>query len=143
MKTRSWLGFVILALAIVGLILQQSILGTGPLSIGLQAVACALMIWARATFGRRSFHASADPTEGGLVTTGPYRHIRHPIYAAVLLFALVAVATHPTAANVALGIVMIAGVALRVTAEERLVVERYPEYAEYASRTKRFIPGVL
>jgi protein-S-isoprenylcysteine O-methyltransferase Ste14 len=27
--------------------------------------------------------------------------------------------------------------------EERLVVERYPEYAEYARRTKRVLPGVF
>jgi protein-S-isoprenylcysteine O-methyltransferase Ste14 len=41
---------------------------------------------ARVTFGRRSFHAAANPTAGGLVTTGPYRLIRHPIYTAACLF---------------------------------------------------------
>ena len=44
------------------------------------------MVAARITFGRRSFHAAANPTEGGLVTTGPYAYIRHPIYAAILYF---------------------------------------------------------
>lgn len=40
------------------------------------------MAWARLTFGRRSFHASAVPTAGGVETRGPYRFIRHPIYTA-------------------------------------------------------------
>jgi protein-S-isoprenylcysteine O-methyltransferase Ste14 len=34
---------------------------------------------ARVTFGGRSFHVGANPTEGGLVTKGPYRFVRHPI----------------------------------------------------------------
>jgi len=44
------------------------------------------MLWARLTFGGRSFHAGANPTAGGVVTTGPYRFVRHPIYAAILYF---------------------------------------------------------
>ncbi|HEY4575030.1 MAG TPA: hypothetical protein VIJ26_13725, partial [Thermoanaerobaculia bacterium] len=78
--------FGLLVLAIVGLLYTHSLLGHGPVSIGLQAVAVLLMIWARVTFGMRSFHYAANPTEGGLVTTGPYRTMRHPIYAAILLF---------------------------------------------------------
>jgi hypothetical protein len=38
------------------------------------------------TFGARSFHAGANPTDGGVVTAGPYRFFRHPIYAAILYF---------------------------------------------------------
>ena len=54
----------------------HALFGTGPLTITVQAAAALLMIWARLTFGMRSFHASANPTEGGLVTRGPYRWLR-------------------------------------------------------------------
>ena len=54
--------------------------------IAVQAAAIVLMVWARLTFGRRSFHAAANPTSGGLVTSGPYRFVRHPIYAAACYF---------------------------------------------------------
>ena len=143
MKLQSRVGFIILVLALLGLIYRSAILATGPISIALQTLAVVLMIWARVTFGRRSFHATADPTEGGLVTTGPYAYIRHPIYAAILLFMLAAVATHLSVLNMALGAAAITGVMMRVLAEERLVTERYPEYVTYASRTKRFIPLLL
>ena len=51
----------------------------------LQLLGLALMIWARLTFGLRSFRFAANPTQGGLVTKGPYRYIRNPIYAAAWL----------------------------------------------------------
>jgi protein-S-isoprenylcysteine O-methyltransferase Ste14 len=132
--------FAILVLAIVGLYYTHSLLGQGPVSIGLQVAAILLMIWARVTFGLRSFHFEANPTEGGLVTTGPYRYIRHPIYAAALLFVWTGVAVSLSPLSVTLGLVATAMLALRMALEERLVRRRYPEYDDYARRTKRVIP---
>jgi protein-S-isoprenylcysteine O-methyltransferase Ste14 len=134
---------IVLVLAIVGLFYTHSLLGRGPVSLGLQAVAILLMIWARVTFGLRSFHYAANPTEGGLVTTGPYRYLRHPIYAAVLLFLWTGVAVNASPPGVALGLVATAMLALRIVFEERLVRQRYPEYGDYARRTRRVIPFIL
>jgi protein-S-isoprenylcysteine O-methyltransferase Ste14 len=135
--------FVVLLLAIVGLFYAHSLLGHGPVSIGLQVAAILLMVWARLTFGLRSFHYAANPTEGGLVTTGPYRYLRHPIYAAALLFVWTGVAVNASFLSVALGLVATAMLALRIASEERLVRTRYPEYEDYARRTKRVIPFIL
>jgi len=85
----------------------------------------------------------ANPTEGGLVTKGPYRFVRHPIYAAILYFVWAGVASHPSPASVALGLVASGALAVRIGAEERLLVERYPEYRDYAARTKRVLPFVI
>lgn len=134
---------VILVLAIAGLFYTHNLLGRGPVSIGLQAAAVLLMIWARVTFGLRSFHYAANPTEGGLVTTGPYRYMRHPIYAAALLFLWTGVAVNASLPGVALGLAATAMLALRIAFEERLVRRRYPEYDDYARRTKRVIPFIL
>ena len=104
------------------------------------------MLWARITFGLRSFHATANPTAGGLVTAGPYRYWRHPIYAAVLLFmwaGMLARRASPTLVDLALGTLATAMTLVRVQAEEQLLRAAMPEYAAYADRTKRFIPFVL
>ena len=133
----------ILSVAVLSLLFRRSLFAHGPVLLALQVAAGALMLWARLTFGGRSFHAGANPTEGGIVTTGPYRFVRHPIYAAILLFLWAGVAAHGTNLSVLTAIVATAALAVRAVAEEELVFEVYPEYAEYARRTKRVIPFVL
>jgi protein-S-isoprenylcysteine O-methyltransferase Ste14 len=133
----------VLVASTLGLLFARWLFAVGPAAIGLQVVAAALMLAARLTFGARSFHAGANPTEGGLVTGGPYRFIRHPIYAAILLFTWAGVGSHLSILSAALGTVSSAAIAVRIATEERLVTAAYPEYAEYARRTKRLIPFVI
>jgi protein-S-isoprenylcysteine O-methyltransferase Ste14 len=134
---------VVLVLAVVGLLYARSLFGHGPVTIGLQVAASVLMVWARITFGMRSFHYAANPTAGGLVTNGPYRYLRHPIYAAILLFVWTGVAANPSILSLTLGLVATAMLFLRMRFEEALVRQRYPEYDDYARRTKRVIPFVV
>ncbi len=139
----SFLALAGLAASLVGLVFNGSIFGAGPITIAIQVLAILLMIWARLTFGLRSFHATANPTAGGLVTSGPYQYIRHPIYAAVLYFFWAAIAAHLSWLNVCIGLLASAMTALRIAAEEHLLVGIYPEYREYARTTARVIPFVL
>jgi protein-S-isoprenylcysteine O-methyltransferase Ste14 len=144
-NSAAWsrLAFLALAGVVLALYFEHSLFGTGPVSIAVQVLAALLMLWARLTFGLRSFHAGANPTGGGLVTSGPYALIRHPIYAAILLFVGAAVAAHPALLSAGIGLLATVAVGVRIAAEERLVVQRYPEYAAYAARTRRLIPGVF
>lgn len=142
-KLGSFVGFFAMVASLIALLWGHSLFGESPIPIGVQILAFSLMVWARVTFGGRSFHASASPTEGGIVTSGPYRYVRHPIYAAVLYFTWGGVLSHFSIVNLALGICAVAGAGLRIAAEEKLLVERYPEYNEYANRTKRIIPFLI
>ncbi|MGB2867351.1 MAG: isoprenylcysteine carboxylmethyltransferase family protein [Bacteroidota bacterium] len=139
----SRIGLVVAVASMVTLVFRQSIFGVGAVAIGVQIAAAILMLWARLTFGGRSFHASADPTEGGLVTSGPYRYLRHPIYASIMYFLWAAALSHFSVLNTLLAVAATSGLLLRMYAEERLVVERYPEYSSYAARTKRIVPFVF
>jgi len=138
---------VVLIVAIVLLYRRHALLGDGAIAITLQVAAVALMLWARVTFGRRSFHAAANPTAGGLVTWGPYRYWRHPIYAAVLIFVWSGVLSHGLdwwAIGLALAGTL--ATAVRIGAEESLLRAEFPGdsgYAGYARRTKRLVPFVF
>ena len=146
-RNASIVATLILAGAIVSLFYRHELLGTGPVAIALQVLAVLLMLWARMTFGRRSFHAAANPTAGGLVTWGPYRYWRHPIYAAILLFTWAGVLSHrldPIA--LALAVLATLMTAVRIGSEEHYLRAEFPGangYDAYARRTKRLVPFVF
>jgi protein-S-isoprenylcysteine O-methyltransferase Ste14 len=121
----------------------RSLFGRNAISIGVQVAAAVLMLAARMTFGGRSFHATARPTEGGIVSTGPYRYWRHPIYSAALYFTWAGALDHRTAPAYGGALLVTAGSVVRMLLEERLLVRRYPEYRDYMSRTKRVVPFLL
>jgi protein-S-isoprenylcysteine O-methyltransferase Ste14 len=78
-----------------------------------------------------------------VISTGPYAHVRHPMYAAALLLFL----GTPLWLGSLLGLAIGAGfsllMALRAVLEERTLAQELPGYAEYRQRVRyRLIPGV-
>lgn len=135
--------FVGLVACVFALYFMGSLFGSGPISITVQVAAVVLMAWARITFGARSFHATANPTEGGLVTSGPYRYLRHPIYAAIFYFLWAGIGAHFAVRDALIGVVASGMLALRMRSEETLLEQAYPEYAQYARHTARVLPFVF
>lgn len=142
-KTASWIAFIALVLTIMVMAMTHSLFADNPALLGVQVLALLLMIWARLHLRLRSFHAGANPTEGGLITSGPYRYIRHPIYASIFYFLLISLVTHLSVQTCLLVLTAYACLAMRIAGEEQLLVQRYPDYTAYASRVKRVIPFVL
>ncbi|HTD88520.1 MAG TPA: isoprenylcysteine carboxylmethyltransferase family protein [Candidatus Binatia bacterium] len=142
LKSLSIIGYIGMIGALLGLLATRTLFSSSPLVVSVQVLALLLFLWARVTFGRRSYHVVADPTEGGLVTGGPYRYIRHPIYAAFCLFTSAGAAAHWSwSAGLCGGLVLVTAV-IRIFCEESLVTSRYPEYSQYAVTTWRMIPYV-
>src|SRR4051812_21439507 len=126
-----------------GLYLVGALFSPLPWVIGLQIAAAALWLWARIAFGRRSFHPGPEPTPGGIVTRGPYRHVRHPIYTAVSVLAWPAALADGSPAAIALAALVTGAAVTRMLCEERLLQRMYPDYAAYARTTRRMIPFVF
>ncbi len=143
LKSLSLFVTAVSVVAIVLLFLRHGLFSLSPVVIVLQVAAGLLMLWVRITFGRRSFHAAANPTKGRLVTHGPYRFLRHPIYAAVILFTLAGVSVHLSAINRLLALGVTAGMVTRMFCEESFLRAHYPEGAAYAARTTRVIPKLF
>jgi protein-S-isoprenylcysteine O-methyltransferase Ste14 len=142
LKTLSLSGYLGMIGGLLGLLTTRNLFSASPFIIALQVAALLLFVWARVTFGRRSYHVVADPTEGGLVTSGPYRYIRHPIYATFCLFALAGAAAHWSWTSGVCGGLILSGAIMRIVCEEALVGARYPEYAQYKSLTWRMLPYI-
>src|SRR4249920_1483480 len=127
---------------LAGLFYAGALFAIHAINIAIQVAAFALMVAARLTFGRRSFHAAADPTAGDLVTTGPYAYFRHPIYAAIIYFIWAGALDHFSWRVLAWAELITAGAFTRMHIEEYLLVRRYPEYRAYKKRAKKLIPFV-
>jgi|WetSurMetagenome_2_1015567.scaffolds.fasta_scaffold1084957_1 protein-S-isoprenylcysteine O-methyltransferase Ste14 len=132
-----------MATSLFFLIYSHSLFSTVWWIILLQCGAAGLMLWARLVFGRRSFHPSARPTAGGLVRSGPYAVIRHPIYAAAILFTFAGIASHLSFFSVVCAGLILFGALLRIWSEEHFLREVYPEYCRYAEKTKKIIPFIF
>jgi protein-S-isoprenylcysteine O-methyltransferase Ste14 len=84
------------------------------------------------------------PDVRGLVTRGPYRFVRHPLYLGELTSLLgIALGADRWPLAVALWLVCVGLQLVRTKYEERSLRAEFPEYSQYAERTKRLIPGVV
>jgi protein-S-isoprenylcysteine O-methyltransferase Ste14 len=142
LRTLSVLAFAAMVAGLIGLFYSGALFARQPWVIAIQVAAFLLMIAARITFGTRSFHAAANPTEGGLVTTGPYAYLRHPIYVAIMYFIWAGALDHFSWRVLAYAELITAGAFTRMHIEEYLLVRKYPEYRAYKKRVKKLIPFV-
>ena len=111
--------------------------------IGVAVVVCAglLLVWAFHNLGRNLTDTVVTRRDHTLVTSGPYRYVRHPFY---VTFVLGILGTSLLMAN---WFILLAGVfpfgflLARTRIEERKLVERFGnEYRDYMRRVGRFVP---
>jgi protein-S-isoprenylcysteine O-methyltransferase Ste14 len=103
-----------------------------------------LLYWVFSNLGKNVTDTVVVRKEGFLVTSGPYRWVRHPLYS-VTLFTMIGFTL--LSANWFIGamtLVMFSILAVRTTTEEAKLIERYgDEYRAYMQRTGRFVPRML
>lgn len=111
--------------------------------LALLAVGLGLAVWARRRIGRNWGSPTSQKKDPELVVSGPYRLVRHPIYAGLLL------ALGGTA--IALSLTWLIGVLLAATyfihsatVEERYLSAQFPDaYPPYKGSTRMLVPFVL
>ena len=100
--------------------------------------------WLFSSIGSGITPTSATRTEHKLITSGPYRWVRHPLYT---VGSSMFVAFGLMADNwfiALLGVLAFIGMAIRTPREEANLIEKFgDEYREYMKRTGRFLPRLF
>lgn len=108
---------------------------------GVGAVAGGLLLWTLSSLGKNLTDTVVTRREHTLVTSGPYRWVRHPFYDAA---ALCVVANSLVAANWFLlftgGLAVVLLIVRTRTEEEKLLARFGDAYRAYMERTGRFLP---
>jgi protein-S-isoprenylcysteine O-methyltransferase Ste14 len=116
------------------------LLGVG---LALFVLGLALAVWARVYLGRNWGMPMSQKADPELVTTGPYRRIRHPIYSGIILAMVgtaIAVSPYWLAAVVIVGAYFL----YSAVVEERNMAKLFPaDYPSYKGTTKMLIPYIL
>lgn len=115
-----------------------AVLGLALLFVGL-----GFAVWARVHLGRNWGTPMTQKVDPELVTSGPYRLVRHPIYSGILLAGIGTAIGLSWSWLVAVGLAAIYFV-YSATVEERYMAEQFPEaYPEYKHDTKMLVPYIF
>jgi len=118
---------------------QGSALDTfGVLLIG---IAVAIATWAFSSMQSGTFTVLPEPTSGASFTqAGPYKHVRHPMYSAVIIGGLGATLCHADVVSVVQLMMLIVLLVVKLQREERYLTTRYATYEHYRTHTKALVP---
>jgi protein-S-isoprenylcysteine O-methyltransferase Ste14 len=102
-----------------------------------------MLLWGWAIFTMKLGRISVRPdvsANAQLLTRGPFRLIRHPMYAGLALFLLGCVFSPFLWWRMSAWLALAGVLVGKARIEEQLLLSQFAEYAEYQSRTKRFVP---
>ena len=142
-QLRSYVFVIVQFACLIAIALTGPLIARNPLWLALEGAALLLGLWTIWTIRSSRFNIVPDvPANSQLITHGPYRFIRHPMYATLLLGALALVLNAPTPLRAAVWVVLLIDLVLKLNYEERLLVESFPSYTEYRQHSKRLVPFV-
>lgn len=128
-------------------VLAASVILQGRIPLGswlLSGAAAALGIWTLGHNRLGNFNIHPAPKISGvLVTSGPYRWIRHPMYTTVLIGAAALALVPGTALAWLVWSALAVVLFVKLTLEERWLRARYANYDKYKSVSKRLLPWIF
>jgi len=115
-------------------------------TVGLLLIITAAVIatWAFSSMRSGTFTVLPEPKAGASFTqAGPYKHVRHPMYSAVIIGGLGATLCHADVVSVVQLMMLIVLLIVKLQREERYLTTRYAAYEHYKTQTKALAPYVF
>jgi protein-S-isoprenylcysteine O-methyltransferase Ste14 len=141
-RTRNPLAYAACAAAMTSVILFAQPPRSTPEGLVLtgEAFAVGAYLWLLASVITLGRCFGVLPEARGLVTRGPYRIVRHPVYLGEIGACIGLAVASPSPRNAAALAVVIAAQSLRMRFEEGALIEAFPDYTAYAAETPSLLP---
>jgi protein-S-isoprenylcysteine O-methyltransferase Ste14 len=108
-----------------------------------QLLGVALLIWTWINLRPGKFHILPDAIKKArLVTSGPFRFIRHPMYLSLFLYLLPLIIEYYTWIRLVVLLIFTANMVIKMYYEEKLLQQKFNEYTDYMKRSRRVIPFI-
>ena len=137
--------FVLIQFICLGLIaITGPLIANSPVLLGAELLGIFLGLWAVLVMRIGNFNVTPTVMAGAkLVEGGPYRFIRHPMYAALLLVTLPLVLDSFSLLRLSIWLVLLVDLVLKLRHEEQLLASEVEGYPGYVSRTKKLLPLIF
>ena len=112
-------------------------------AVAVIAVGLGVGLWAALKLGRGLTPSPLPNGAVGLVTRGPYRWVRHPMYTAVMMIAAGVAIRSGSVVVIAEGLALVVLFNIKARWEEQRLIEAFPAYRDYRASTSRFVPTTL
>lgn len=111
------------------------------LLLGIFAAGLVVLIVSYLNIGPQSYSPFPQPTKANVFSqNGLYRYLRHPMYSGLIVLGIALVFSSMRLETFIVLVALIVILNLKADQEEELLSQKYKEYQEYITKTKKFIP---
>jgi len=136
--------YVLIQFSLLGyMIYNTPWMDSGRISFVFFFLSIILGLWAFKSMGLSSFSVFPDPkTTGKISLSGPYKHVRHPMYTSVILFSIGMIIANPVWQMYLAVIVLIIDLLFKLSYEEKKLLEKFETYREYKKNSWSLLPFI-
>jgi protein-S-isoprenylcysteine O-methyltransferase Ste14 len=128
---------------LVALTLSGQVVSRTPVALSVQVAGVILALWAITTLRIGHFNVTPTVVPGSpLVRRGPYRYIRHPMYAAQLIFFLPPILERLAPFQIVVWVALLIVLLAKLRFEEDQLAAHHPDFLAYRHSTWKLLPFI-
>lgn len=143
--SKSSVLLIIAQFTLIGfLVWNDNIIQRQPIMLAIQLIGVLIAIWGVLTIKVGNFNIQPEVKSKILISKGPFRWIRNPMYLGILIVFLLPVIRNQSLTQWLAFVLLIIVLLIKIGREEQLLYERFREsYIVYKKKSWRLIPFVF